>query len=94
MEKLSLSRQRFDGIPLVEGFAKAQALVLRPLEQYVPERTSHPENETERFQNACALLQEELNQILSTKIADEQKALLETSLMLLLRLGRTMPRRL
>lgn len=87
MEKIVLSRQRFDGIPLVEGFAKAQALVLRPLEQYVPEKTSHPENEIERFQNACALLQEELNQILSTKIADEQKALLETSLMLLLDRG-------
>lgn len=82
-----LSRQRFDGIVLVEGFAKAQALVLRPLDQYLPQRTSNSELEKERFQNACSILQEELDQILSTKIADEQKALLETSKMLLLDRG-------
>jgi len=87
MEKLILSRQRFDGIVLVEGFAKAQALVLRPLDQYLPQRTSNSELEKERFQNACSILQEELDQILSTKIADEQKALLEMSKMLLLDRG-------
>ena len=87
MEKMVLSCQYFDGIPLVEGFAKAQALVLRPLDQYLPEKTSQPEIEVERFQNACTLLQEELNQILATKISDEQKVLLETSLMLLLDRG-------
>ena len=83
MEKITLLRQKFDGVPLVEGFAKAQALVLRPLDQYIPERTSHPESEKERLKNACAILQVELNQILSTKIDDEQLILLETSLMLL-----------
>lgn len=87
MEKMALLRQRFDGITLVEGFAKAQALVLRPLEAYLPERSQHSNLEVERFQNACAVLQEELNQILSTKISDEQKALLETSRMLLLDRG-------
>ncbi len=87
MEKTTLLRQRFDGVSLVDGFAKAQALVLRPLEQYVPEHTNHPETEQERFREACSSLQDELNQILNTKIADEQKALLQTTLMLLMDRG-------
>ena len=87
MEKTTLLRQRFDGVSLVDGFAKAQALVLRPLEQYVPEHTNHPEVEEERFREACSSLQDELNQILNTKIADEQKALLQTTLMLLMDRG-------
>ena len=87
MEKMTLLRQRFDGVSLVDGFAKAQALVLRPLDQYVPEHTNHPKMEEERFREACLNLQDELNQILNTKIADEQKALLQTTLMLLMDRG-------
>ncbi len=87
MEKVSLSCQKFDGIAFVEGFAKAQALVLRPLEQYTPQRSNHQDQERTRFLDACSILKEELDLTLTGKIADEQKALLETSKMLLLDRG-------
>lgn len=81
-EKL-LERQSFDGQNLVEGIAKGIAVVLKPLGEYTLEKTQNVSKELGRFRRAVLALEKELSEILKNKVADTQKKLLETSLMLL-----------
>ncbi len=82
MEKV-LVRQSYEGMPLVDGFAKGEALVLKPVGRFEVVLTNNVKYETDRFCSAVGALESELSNILKTKIAEEQKKLLETSLMLL-----------
>ena len=78
-----LVRQTYDGMPLVDGFAKGEAVVLKPVGQFEIVLSNDVKFETDRFRCAVLTLESELSALLKTKIAEEQKKLLEASLMLL-----------
>ena len=79
-----LERQSFDGVVFVDGFAKGTAVVLKPLGEFIVVPCEDCQKEIKRFRLAVQTLEEELNTVLKNKIAETQKKLLETSLMLLM----------
>lgn len=70
---------KWEGLPLVEGFSKGVAFVLKPLSEYEIKKTQTPEKEKKIFQRAVKLFEKELKRMLNTKISTEQKELLEIS---------------
>ena len=78
---------KWEGSPLVSGYAKGKALVLNPLSEYKTEKSVSIPVEQKKFQNAVKELENEFKKTLRKKISDEQKSLIEISRMLLLDRG-------
>ena len=74
---------KWDGISLVSGYAKGNALVLRPFSDYIVTKSKNPVLEQQKFRHAIKMLDKELSKALKSKISEEQKSLLEMSRMLL-----------
>ena len=72
-----LVRQTYDGMPLVDGFAKGEAVVLKPVGQFEIVLSNDVKFETDRFRCAVLTLESELSALLKTKIAEEQKRIRE-----------------
>lgn len=80
----SLSKTlKWEGLSLVDGFAKGEAFVLKPIFEYETEKTLTPEIEQKKLQKAIKDLEKDLERTLKTKISAEQKELLEISKMML-----------
>ena len=85
---VSLSKTlKLEGVSLVAGYAKGDAVVLKPLSDYEIERTDTPQTEQKKFRNAVKTLEKEFTKNLKKKISEDQKSLLEISKMLLLDRG-------
>ena len=85
---VSLSKTlKLEGVSLVAGYAKGEAVVLKPLSDYEIERTNTPQTEQKKFRNAVKTLEKEFTKNLKKKISEDQKSLLEISKMLLLDRG-------
>ncbi len=78
---------KWEGLPLVDGFAKGEALVIRSISEYKIEKTDKPILEQKKFKNAIHVLEKSFSMALKKKISDEQRSLLEISKMLLLDRG-------
>ncbi len=78
---------KWEGLPLVDGFAKGEAFVIQPISEYKIEKTDTPIIEQKKFKNAVHVLEKSFSKELKNKISDEQRSLLEISKMLLLDRG-------
>ena len=78
---------KLEGIPLVNGYAKGRAFVLKPVSDYEIKKTDAPLSEQKKFRKAVQTLEKSFSKALKNKISEEQKVLLEMSKMLLLDRG-------
>ena len=78
---------KWEGLPLVQGYAKGKALVLKPLSEYKIEKSTSPTSEQKKFHDAVKELEKEFKKTLKSKISNDQKSLIETSKMFLLDRG-------